>query len=107
MSEYVKEIDGAQLKELLAAGKTVVCDFWASWCGPCRMLAPVMDEVAKEFSDKAEFVKIDVDLNNEAAAEYGVMSIPYVVVLKDGEVKAKNLGFVPAEVMREFLKGNL
>ena len=66
MSEYVKEIDGAQLKELLAAGKTVVCDFWASWCGPCRMLAPVMDEVAKEFSDKAEFVKIDVDLDRKS-----------------------------------------
>ncbi|MDE5896258.1 MAG: thioredoxin, partial [Clostridia bacterium] len=82
----VKEINGEQLKELLAAGKTVVCDFWASWCGPCRMLSPVMDEVSEEFSSKAEFVKLDIDANPEIAAEYGVMSIPYVVVFAGGKV---------------------
>lgn len=107
MSKNVKEINGKELKELIASGKTVVCDFWAAWCGPCRMLAPVMDEVAPEFADKAEFVKINVDDDGETAAEYGVMSIPLVVVITADGVKAQSLGYVPANAMRAFLNENL
>ncbi len=107
MAKNVKEINGEELRGLLDAGKTVVCDFWASWCGPCRMLAPVLDEVAGEFAEKAEFVKVDVDSNPEAAAQYGVMSIPYVAVLQGNTVKDSNLGYVPADVLRSFLAKNL
>lgn len=107
MGKNVKEVTGAELEALIGDGKTVVCDFWASWCGPCRMLAPVMDEVAGEYAEKAEFVKVNVDDNEEAARKYGIMSIPNVIVFKDGRPAANNLGYVPAAVMKSFLDKNL
>lgn len=107
MSQYVKEIGGEELKTLVASGKTVVCDFWAAWCGPCRMLAPVLDEVAKNFEGKAEFVKVNVDESGEVAAQFGVMSIPDVFVFENGKVKDHNLGFVPEAVLTAFLSKNL
>ncbi len=103
----VKEINGEVLEQLIAEGKTVVCDFWASWCGPCRMLAPVMEAVSENFSDRAEFVKVDVDANPEAAMKYGVMSIPNVTVFAGGSEKTKNVGYIPEPAMREFLEKNL
>ncbi len=107
MSQNVKEISGKELQELVQAGKTVVCDFWASWCGPCRMLAPVLDEVAAEMQSRAEFVKVNVDENEEVAAQYGVMSIPNVIVIADGKVKAQHLGFVPKATLKAFLEENV
>lgn len=103
----VREISGKELKELRAAGKKVVCDFWAAWCGPCRMLAPVLDKLAGEFGDRAEFVKINVDDEGEAAAELGIYSIPDVYVFHGDKVANHNLGFVPEDAMRAFLKENL
>ena len=107
MYTLVKEVTAKELQQLLDEGKTVVCDFWASWCGPCRMLAPVMDSLAGEFIEKAEFVKVNVDEEGEAAQKYGVMSIPNVLILKGDKVVANNLGFVPEAVMRNFLKEHL
>ncbi|MBO5046018.1 MAG: thioredoxin [Clostridia bacterium] len=107
MSKFVREINGEELKNLIASGKTVVCDFWASWCGPCRMLAPVMDEVASELSSRAEFVKVDIDQNEEVAMALGVMSIPDVYVFQEGKVKAHNLGFVPKAVLKAFIENNI
>ena len=102
----VKEVNQEQFDELLASGKTVVCDFWARWCGPCRMLAPVMEDVSEEFAE-AEFVKVNVDDNEELAARYGVMSIPFVAIFESGKLKARTVGYLPAEQMKEFLDGNL
>ena len=107
MSEAVKEVSGEELKTLLAEGKKVVCDFWAAWCGPCRMLGPVVEEMAAEFADKAEFVKVNIDQNEEIAAELGVMSIPDVFVFEGGAVKAHNLGYLPESAMRAFLEKNI
>lgn len=101
----VREISGAELKALQAAGKKIVCDFWAAWCGPCRMLAPVLDKLAEEFN--AEFVKVNVDSDGETAAALGVYSIPDVYVFDGETVVAHNLGFIPEENMRAFLKVNL
>ena len=102
----VKEVNQTEFDELLNAGKTVVCDFWASWCGPCRMLAPVMDAVSESF-EEAEFVKVNVDDNEELATRYGVMSIPFVAIFEDGKLKAKSIGYLPEESMKEFLDANL
>lgn len=107
MSHLVEEVTGAQLQALLDEGKTVVCDFWASWCGPCRMLAPVMESVAAELKDRAQFVKINVDEEGETAVKYGVMSIPNVFVFKNGEPCANSVGYAPENEMKEFLEENI
>ena len=91
----VEKIDAKKFDELIKGGKTVVCDFFATWCGPCKMLSPVMDKCAEKFGDKAVFVKVDIDENMELAARYGIMSIPLVGVFKGGEMYKKSLGFMP------------
>ena len=106
MSNNVKEVTGAQLEELIKKGP-VVCDFWAGWCGPCRMLAPVLDAVAGEMAGRATFVKVNVDENGEAAQRYGVMSIPNVIVFRDGVPAANSLGYVPAAQLKAFLEKNI
>ncbi len=103
----MKEVKDEELFALIASGKKVVCDFWADWCGPCRMLAPVMEKLSGQFGEIAEFVKINIDVNPEAAMKYNVMSIPTVIIFENGEVKHKNVGFMPEEVMREYFAANL
>ncbi len=104
----VKEITGQELDRLVSEEKkTLVCDFWAAWCGPCRMLGPVMEALSEEFGDRAEFYKVNVDENGDLAASLGIFSIPDVFIFEDGEVKAHNLGFLPEEEMRLWLQENL
>ncbi len=103
----VKELTGRELDALVSDGKTVVCDFWASWCGPCRMLGPVIEKLSEEFGEKAEFVKVDVDQNGDLAASLGIFSIPDVYIFADGQVKDHNLGYLPEEQMRQFFVKNL
>ncbi len=106
----VKHINAEELERLLKEHRYVVCDFWATWCGPCRMLAPVYEEASEKFKDKAVFVKIDIDETDEngaTAATLGVSSIPSVFVFENGEVKDNHLGFVPASVLEEFLNKNI
>ena len=103
----IKEISGRELEELVEKGETVVCDFWAAWCGPCRMLGPVLDALAPEFKDKATFVKVNVDENGDLAASLGIFSIPDVYIFEGGVVKTHNLGYASEDQMREFLQANL
>ena len=103
----VKEFNAAAFAGAMAEKKTLVVDFWAEWCGPCRMLAPVMEALSEEMEGKAEFVKIDVDDNPELAREYSIMSIPCVMVFKDGALAGKNVGFAPKDAMKEFIEKNL
>ena len=100
----VQTFDSAAFKAAMERKETLVVDFWASWCGPCRMLAPVMEQVSEELSDKATFVKIDVDDNPDLAREYSIMSIPCVMVLKNGELAGKNVGFGAKAAMLEFIE---
>lgn len=103
----MEQINAEKFDELLKGDKPVVCDFFATWCGPCKMLAPVMEECAEKFADKAVFVKVDVDQNFALATRYGIMSIPLVAVFKGGEMVDKSLGFMPKSEAVSFLEKNL
>lgn len=103
----VEKIDGEKFDELIGGDKPVVCDFFASWCGPCKMLAPVMDKTAEKFGDRAVFVKVDIDENMPLAARYGIMSIPLVAVFENGEMKGKTLGYMSEAEAEQFVEENL
>lgn len=107
MSENMREVNVEQFDEVLKGDKPVICDFFATWCGPCRMLSPVMDELAAEYKDKAVFIKTDIDQNEELANRYKVYTIPRVKIFKNGAEIAEQAGFVPKETMKDFLDENL
>ena len=98
------EITDANFDELvMKSDKPVVVDFWAEWCDPCRMIGPVIEEMANEYEGKAVIGKVNVDLNSGVSAQFGVRSIPTVLFIKNGEVVDKSVGAVPKSVLEEKL----
>ena len=89
------EITDSNFQEILAEGKPVVMDFWAPWCGPCKMVGPIIDELATEYEGKVIICKCDVDENGDVAAEYGIRNIPTVLFFKNGELVDKQVGSAP------------
>ena len=89
------EITDSNFQEILAEGKPVVMDFWAPWCGPCKMVGPIIDELATEYEGKVIIGKCDVDENGDVAAEYCIRNIPTVLFFKNGELVDKQVGSAP------------
>ncbi len=104
----VKEIGGSNfIQEVINSEQAAVVDFWAPWCGPCRMLGPVMDEIAEDMNGKAKFFKINVDENTAIAQKYAISSIPCVMVFKDGEVVDTMVGFRPKQDIQSIIAKHL
>ncbi len=101
-------ITDATFEEIvLKSDKPVLVDFWAAWCGPCRMVGPVIEELATEYAGKAVVGKVDVDANQEFAAKYGIRNIPTVLTFKNGEVVSKQVGVAPKQTYAESLDAHL
>ena len=102
MSKTV-EITDANFEQIIASEKPVLVDFWAEWCGPCKMIGPVVEELASEYEGKAVIGKVDVDNNPAVSAKFGIRSIPTLLVFKGGEVVDKQIGAVPKSVLSQKL----
>ena len=102
----MKHVNTAEFDALVAEGKTILLDFFATWCGPCKMLTPVLEEVDSDYPD-VEFEKIDVDTDTDLARRYNVSVIPTLFVIKDGKVTATTKGYLNADELRAFIDGGL
>jgi len=99
------EVTDATFDEVvLKSEKPVLVDFWAAWCGPCRMLTPIVEELSQDFKDNVVIAKVDVDANQEFAAKYGVRNIPTVLIFKGGEIVDKQVGVAPKATYTEKLE---
>ncbi|MEZ5891154.1 MAG: thioredoxin [Xanthobacteraceae bacterium] len=100
----VEKVSDAEFdKEVLKSDKPVVVDFWAEWCGPCRMIAPALEEISSSLAGKVKIVKLNVDENPATAAKYGVMSIPTLMLFKNGELASRQVGAAPKQKLEQWI----
>lgn len=101
------EITDANFDQIIATDKPVLVDFWAEWCGPCKMIGPVVEELAGEYEGKAVIGKVNVDENPNISAKFGIRSIPTLLVIKGGEIVDKQVGAVPKAVLAEKINNQM
>ncbi|XXK28325.1 thioredoxin TrxA [Arenicellales bacterium nBUS_45] len=108
MSENIIHVSDESFdQEVLQSDKPVLIDYWAEWCGPCKMIAPVLDEVASEYSDKIRVAKLNIDDNPATPPKYGIRGIPTLMLFKNGEVEATKVGAVSKAQLTAFLDENI
>ena len=99
--------DSAFEADVINAEKPVLVDYWAEWCGPCKMIAPILDEIASEYGDRVKVCKLDIDANQETPPKYGIRGIPTLMLFKNGQVEATKVGALSKSQLAAFLDSNI
>jgi len=107
MAEVFQVTDGNFEEQVLKSSLPVLVDFWAVWCGPCRMMGPIVEQMATEYAGKVKVGKLNVDDNPDTAARYGVRGIPTLILFSNGKVKAQTVGAQPRDMLKGFIDSNI
>jgi thioredoxin 1 len=108
MSESIVHTSDTEWEsDVLKSDKPVLVDYWAEWCGPCKMIAPILNEIADEYGDRLKICKLDIDANQETPPKYGIRGIPTLMLFKDGEVEATKVGALSKSQLAAFLDSNI
>ena len=108
MSEHIVHVsDNSFADDVINSSEPVLLDFWAEWCGPCKMIAPILDDIAKEYAGKVKVAKINIDENQQTPAQFGVRGIPTLMLFKNGSVEATKVGALSKSQLTAFIDSNL
>ena len=108
MSEHIHYVtDDSFSSEVLQASQPVLVDFWAEWCGPCKMIAPILDEIAKDYNGRLSVAKMNVDQNRDVPAKFGIRGIPTLMIFKNGNIEATKVGALSKSQLAAFIDSNL